>query len=64
MLSKHPLLTNCVTYGLLYSGSEFLQQTIIRHIAEPGHANDYDLGSIARYVGILERIFFPISFTM
>ena len=54
MLSKHPLLTNCVTYGLLYSGSEFLQQTIIRHIAEPGHAKDYDLGSIARYVGILE----------
>ena len=30
LLSKHPLLANCVTYGLLYSGSEFLQQTIIR----------------------------------
>ena len=30
-LSKHPLVTNCLTYGLLYSGSEFLQQTIIRH---------------------------------
>ena len=31
LLSKHPLVANCVTYGLLYSGSEFLQQTIIRH---------------------------------
>ena len=31
LLSKHPLVANCITYGLLYSGSEFLQQTIIRH---------------------------------
>ena len=31
VLARHPLVTNCLTYGLLYSGSEFLQQTIIRH---------------------------------
>ena len=30
LLARHPLVSNCVTYGLLYSGSEFLQQTIIR----------------------------------
>ena len=30
LFAKHPLAANCVTYGTLYTGSEFLQQTIIR----------------------------------
>ena len=29
-LAGRPLLTNCITYGLLYGGAEFSQQTFIR----------------------------------
>ena len=27
---RHPLLANCLTYGALYTGSELLQQSILR----------------------------------
>ena len=53
LLARRPLVTNCATYGLLYSGSEWLQQTILRY-TEPGAGHQYDLGTIARWVmGIL-----------
>ena len=29
LLAARPLMTNCLTYGGLYTGSEFLQQTIV-----------------------------------
>ena len=29
-LQGRPLLTNCLTYGMLYGGAEFSQQTFIR----------------------------------
>ena len=46
-LSSRPLLSNCITYGLLYSGSEFLQQTILKNV-ESGENGEYDFGSIFR----------------
>ena len=49
VLARRPLVTNCVTYGLLYSGSEWLQQTILRH-TEPGAGHQHDLATIARWV--------------
>ena len=30
IFSRHPLLANCLTYGALYTGSELLQQSILR----------------------------------
>merc|ERR1711953_1083073 len=59
VLAKHPLITNCVTYGLLYSGSEFLQQTIIRNIST-GDSPDYDFGNIARF-WVIGTFVFPVT---
>ena len=47
-LSKRPLVSNCVTYGLLYTGSEWLQQTIMIMGAEEGEVRGYDTGSLLR----------------
>ena len=49
-LSKRPLASNCVTYGLLYTGSEWLQQTIMimGAEAEEGEVRGYDTGSLLR----------------
>merc|ERR1719422_340364 len=57
LLSKYPLVTNCLTYGLLYSGSEFLQQTILRTIG--GRTEDYDFGSVARF-WVIGTFVFPV----
>ena len=46
-LSSRPLLSNCITYGLLYSGSEFLQQTILKNV-DSEENGEYDFGSIFR----------------
>ena len=32
VFKSKPLLSNCLTYGSLYAGAEFSQQTIIRKI--------------------------------
>ena len=49
-LSARPLASNCITYGLLYTGSEFLQQTImlVGAEAEEGEVRGYDTGSLLR----------------
>ena len=46
--NAHPLVSNCITYGILYSGSEFIQQTILRNVADEGDVNDYDFATIFR----------------
>ena len=50
-LAARPLASNCVTYGLLYTGSEFLQQTILMGVeaAEAGEDRGYDTGSLLRW---------------
>ena len=49
--SKHPLVSNCITYGILYSGSEFIQQTILRNVAEDGEEiKEYDFGTVFRLI--------------
>lgn len=35
---KYPLVANCVTYGTLYAGAEFSQQTYLRKIAVINHS--------------------------
>ena len=47
-LSARPLASNCITYGVLYTGSEFLQQTIMLAGAEEGEVGGYDTGSLLR----------------
>ena len=47
-LSKRPLVSNCVTYGLLYTGSEWLQQTIMIVGGEMEEGEGYDMGPILR----------------
>jgi len=46
--NSHPLISNCITYGILYSGSEFIQQTILRNVADDGKVQDYDIATIFR----------------
>ena len=50
LLSAQPLASNCIIHGLLYTGSEFLQQTImlIGDEAEKGEDGGYDTGPILR----------------
>ena len=49
-LSAQPLASNCIIHGLLYTGSEFLQQTImlIGTEGEEGEDRGYDTGPILR----------------
>merc|ERR1711915_39948 len=61
LFSKHPLAANCVTYGTLYTGSEFLQQTIIR-ASDVDSQKGYDWGSIGRYTLMGTAIFPPLMF--
>merc|ERR1719397_1085817 len=48
LLATRPLLTNCITYGLLYSGSELIQQTLMKKVLADEPA-EYDFGGIFRY---------------
>ena len=49
-LSSRPLVSNCIIHGLLYTGSEWLQQTImiIGGELEEGEDRGYDTGPIIR----------------
>lgn len=48
-LSTQPLAANCIIHGLLYTGSEFLQQTIMIIGDEEGEeAREYDTGPLVR----------------
>ena len=49
-LSTQPLAANCIIHGLLYTGSEFLQQTImvIGGEEEEEEARGYDTGPLVR----------------
>ena len=40
-LAGRPLLTNCITYGLLYGGAEFSQQTFIRKYSVSYYYNTF-----------------------
>ncbi|XP_023334090.1 mpv17-like protein [Eurytemora carolleeae] len=57
IFGSRPLLANCVVYGTLYSGSEFIQQTLLRKVF-PEQKSDYDFANIARY-GVLGTFVFP-----
>ena len=41
-LSRHPLLSNVTSYGALYVGAEFSQQTVIRALDGDGKNKPYD----------------------
>ena len=56
-LKGRPLLTNCITYGALYMGAEFSQQTLLRKVL-PEKKQDYDLAMVGRY-GVLGSTVFP-----
>jgi len=52
-----PLVANCITYGSLYTGAEFLQQTLLRKVL-PEKKEDYDLAQLGRY-GAIGSTFLP-----
>ena len=54
-IASRPLVANCVTYGLLYCGSEFLQQTILIRVL--GEADNYDLGALARCMTLFTHFY-------
>jgi len=56
-LKGRPLLANCITYGGLYMGAEFSQQTLLRKVL-PEKKQDYDLAMVGRY-GVLGSTVFP-----
>ena len=56
-LKGRPLLANCITYGALYMGAEFSQQTLLRKVL-PEKKQDYDLALVGRY-GVLGSTVFP-----
>ena len=56
-LKGRPLLANCITYGALYMGAEFSQQTLLRRVL-PEKKQDYDLALVGRY-GVLGSTVFP-----
>ena len=47
-LSSRPLVSNCIIHGLLYTGSEWLQQTIMIVGGEMEEGEGYDMGPILR----------------
>merc|ERR1711862_1080037 len=56
-LKGKPLVTNCISYGLLYAGAEFSQQTFLRKVSsEP--KQDYDMKLVGRYF-VLGSTAFP-----
>merc|ERR1712150_327890 len=56
-LKGRPLVTNCITYGLLYGGAEFSQQTFIRKYSSTPK-QDYDMAVVGRYF-VLGSTAFP-----
>ena len=52
-----PLVANCITYGSLYMGAEFSQQTLLRKVL-PEKKQDYDMALVGRY-GVLGSTVFP-----
>eukprot|EP00092_Neocalanus_flemingeri_P060274 GFUD01072229.1.p1 GENE.GFUD01072229.1~~GFUD01072229.1.p1 ORF type:complete len:178 (-),score=33.05 GFUD01072229.1:212-745(-) len=61
IFSKHPLVANCLTYGTLYTGSELLQQTILR-ATDDGDRTGYDWESLARFAVLGTAVFPPLMF--
>merc|ERR1711892_1035773 len=57
---RHPLAANCLTYGALYTGSELLQQSILR-VGEGGGAG-YDWASLGRFAVMCTAVFPPAMF--
>jgi len=56
-LKGRPLVANCLTYGVLYMGAEFSQQTLVRKVL-PEKKQDYDLELVGRY-GVLGSTALP-----
>merc|ERR1719330_1333399 len=52
-----PLVANCITYGSLYMGAEFSQQTLLRKVL-PEKKEDYDMAQLGRY-GAIGSTFLP-----
>ncbi|XP_063215854.1 mpv17-like protein [Bacillus rossius redtenbacheri] len=60
---KYPYVSNCLTYGTLYVGAEFLQQTLTRKILAEGDAQPYDKGSLVRYAIVGNTIYPTMLYT-
>ena len=54
---KRPLISNCISYGVLYMGAELSQQTLLRKVL-PEKQQDFDLATVGRY-GVLGSTVFP-----
>ena len=48
LLSSRPLVANCIIHGLLYTGSEFLQQSLMIILGEDEEDRGFDTGPILR----------------
>jgi len=59
--NKRPLAFNCLTYGTLYMGAEFSQQSMLRKVL-PEKKEDYDFKLISRYGVLGTAVFPPILF--
>jgi len=53
---SQPLLSNCITYGLLYGGAEFSQQTLIRKVF-PETPETYDFKLVGQYFTLGSTVF-------
>lgn len=60
MMSKRPIVGNVIIYGTLYTGAEFLQQTVNNKVLIPANSTPkpYDTGTLARY-GIMGTCIYP-----
>jgi len=54
--AKRPLLSNCLTYGSLYAGAEFSQQTLLRKVLAD-ERQEYDLPLVGRYFVLGSTVF-------
>merc|ERR1712106_564530 len=61
IFSRHPLAANCLTYGALYTGSELLQQSILRGGGGGGRAG-YDWPILGRFAVMGTAVFPPAMF--
>ncbi len=52
LFARRPLLANCATYGALYAGAEFSQQTVLRKLLVKITLN-FKNGSVHQFISRL-----------
>ncbi len=57
LFARRPLLANCATYGALYAGAEFSQQTVLRKLLVKIKLN-FKNGSVHQFIS---RLFFECA---